>query len=52
VGENEKLLPQGGFPGQYLLHQDRFIQGRKPFSLEQGAHDGLPENILAAPFGP
>ena len=31
VGENEKLLPQGGFPGQDLLHQGRFIQGRDLF---------------------
>ena len=36
VGENEELLPQGGFPGQDLLDQDRFIQGRNPFFAGAG----------------
>ena len=37
--ENEKLLPQGGFPGQDLLHQRRFIQGRGDFPLQHGVHN-------------
>jgi hypothetical protein len=48
MGENEKLLTQDGFPGQDLLHKGRFIQGRGPFSLEQGVHDFLPEKIMVA----